>query len=123
MIETFHRYELRTRICELLKREYIALLAQRGSGLQTFVNTLIDGNSPVASMKFISISLPGVRWREDDFNHLLLERLINAIAGVPPEGTLRNEVLQAMGGFKRRPAAFQLGIALDTLGMKTMATP
>src|SRR6266566_41503 len=123
MIETFHRHELRTRVCELLKREYIALLAQRGSGLQTFVDNLVNENSPVSGMRFIVISLPSVKWGEDEFNHLLLERLITAIAVAPPEETLRNEVLQEIQGFKARSAAFQLGIALDTLGMKTTAAP
>jgi hypothetical protein len=74
-------------------------------------------------MKFISISLPEVKLSEDDFNQLLLERLKNAIAEVPPEGTLHSEVLQEIGRFNRRPAAFQLGIALDTLGIRTTANP
>ena len=105
------------------KGEYIALLAQRGSGLQTFVDTLVNESLPVAGMKFISISLPGVKWSEDDFNRFLLQRLLNAITAVPPERTLRNEILKEIQGFKRRPAAVQLGIALDILGMKTTATP
>jgi hypothetical protein len=74
-------------------------------------------------MKFISISLPEAKLSEDDFNQLLLERLKNAIAEVPPEGTLRSEVLQEIGRFNRRPAALQLGIALDTLGLRTTANP
>ncbi len=123
MIETFHRHALQNRVCELLKREYIALLAQRGSGLQTFVDILLDESPPIAGMRFISISLPSVKWGEDEFNHLLLERLISAIATAPPEGTLLSEVQQMIQGFEARSAAFKLGIALDTLGMKTTAAP
>ena len=124
MAYMFTRQELVVRICKLLKRDYVALLGQRGSGIRTFISTLVNEGPPSSSdMKFISISLPEVKWSEDDFNFLLLERLKNAIAEVPPEGTLRSEVIQEIGRFNRRHAALQLGIALDTLGIRTKANP
>ncbi len=123
MVDMFNRQELVARICELLKRDYVALLGQRGSGIQTFINTLVNKRAPISGMKFISISLPEGNWSEDYFNELFLERLKTAILDVPPEGVLSNEVLQEIGRFNKHPVNFQLRIALDTLGKKTTANP
>jgi len=123
MVDMFNRQELVTRICELLKKDYVALLGQRGSGIHTFISTLVNKRAPISGMKFISIPLPEGHWSEDNFNELFLERLKAAIMAVPPEGVLSNEVLQEISKFNKKPAKFQLSIALDTLGKKTTANP
>ena len=123
MIDMFNRQELVARVCALLKREYVALLGQRGSGIQTFINTLVNERPPVSGMKFISITLPEGKWSEDTFNELFLERLKTVISDVPPEGILSNQVLQEIGRFNQYPADFRLRIALDTLGKATTASP
>ena len=108
------RSDVRTKICEALQTEYVALLGQRGTGVKTLISTLVKNGSPSTGMKFIPVLLPRVA-KEDAFKSLFLEYLIDAI----PEKELADNVSQEIKSQKN--ADSRLRKALYTLGKKTTA--
>ncbi len=109
-------------VSEYLKKEYVALLGQSESGLQSFIDMLVE-ESPVSGMQFISIFFPSGIKGEDDLIDIFLQRLIWAINDVQPEKTLKKEIEQVAEKYAQITAGFRLRKVLDHLGYLTSANP
>ncbi len=103
----------------ILQKKYVALLGQRGIGIDEIINALTKRSSN-PGMKFISIALPRTLKKEDEFEELFLERLLGATSRVPPE-SLSENVLQAVQKRAAYSANSRIRIALDILGKGTSA--
>ena len=119
------RRELIERVCKYLKTEYVALLGQRETDIQAFIETLVNEGSLISGMSFISLSLSGCtsKWTEEDFYRSILEELKATIEYVPSETILQEEILREIANFSEHGADFQIRKVLYALGRKTTAEP
>jgi len=116
------RRYLQNKICQLLQTEYVALLGQRGSAINTFIQTILICVPPVNGMKFISVALPRNISDTSEFTELFIEKLITSSSQVPPEGSLKNITAEIIEAFSNRSSEYRLRKVLDILGQKTTAT-
>jgi hypothetical protein len=124
MDDVFDRRDLIDRICEVLQRDYVSLLGQRGSGLEMFLKMLVKGSpSSTTTMKLILITIPeGIPDEEDPFNKMLLDRLLESVNELPSGKTLRTEIEKKIATMQDN-AQVRLHLAFETLGQKTVARP
>lgn len=115
------RSQMRFKLYRALQTEYVALLGQRGIGVKTIINMIVNENAPYSSMKFISVALPRGMRQGDEFKELFLLRLIEASSQVPPGGDLAHSVLQAIQESSTKTVDFRLRRVLDCLGKGTSA--
>src|SRR5713101_5809619 len=83
------------KLCHTLQAEYVALLGQRGIGIETAINTIMHDGSPSPGMKFMSVALPR-RVNANEFKEIFLIRLKEAASRVPAEPELANNVSQTI---------------------------
>lgn len=117
----FDRLQVRAKLCDFLQAEYVALLAQKGAGLDTLIQAIMNQKPAIAGMKFISIALPRGIQNIQDFTDLFIDELVSAASQVPPEGRLADAVQQIVVNHADRTAEFRLRRVLDNLGRNTTA--
>lgn len=110
------RRSMKIKLCRTLQTEYIVLLGQRGIGIKTAINAILNDSSPFASMKFMSIALPRSVHNVDEFKELFLIRLKEAAAAIPGEPELANKVSRAIEDSSAHTVDFRVLRALDSLG-------
>lgn len=116
-----NRRIIRVKLCRTLQTEYVALLGQRGIGITTTINAIMNEKSPFPGMKFMSIALPRGVHKVDEFKELFLIRLKEAALHIPAETELANNVSQAIQDSEARTVDFRLRRVLDSLGKGTNA--
>ena len=75
MVDMFERSKLKLTLCEVLKTDYVALLAQKGIGASTLVTELLQSQSPVTGMKFVFTPLPRGIEKYEDFMQIYIQNL------------------------------------------------
>src|SRR6266536_897390 len=116
------RVTVKEELCTILQQEYVALLGQRGSDVETIIDELVNKKAPLAGMKFISVALPRKTDNGDEFENIFLSRLLRAIARVPPQGSLAQQTREVVQSYPATYTANSLiRIVLDTLGKDTSA--
>ena len=113
------RRSMKIKLCRTLQTEYIVLLGQRGIGIKTAINAILNDSSPFASMKFMSIALPRSVHNVDEFKELFLIRLKEAAATILGEPELANKVSRAIEDSSAHTVDFRMLRALDSLGKAT----
>jgi hypothetical protein len=76
MVDMFERSKLKLTLCEVLKTDYVALLAQKGIGASTLVTELLQSQSPVTGMKFVFTPLPRGIEKYEDFMQIYIQNLV-----------------------------------------------
>lgn len=115
------RQAIRVKVCHTLQTEYVALLGQRGVGLKTAINTIMNEGFPSPNMKFMFVPLPRNVHNLEEFKELFLSRLTEAASHVPSETELATSVSQVLKDSATRSVDFRMPKALDTLGKRTTA--
>ncbi|MEC4880820.1 MAG: 5'-methylthioadenosine/S-adenosylhomocysteine nucleosidase [Scytonema sp. PMC 1070.18] len=108
-------------LCNILKTDYIALLGQRKSGLNSLIGCLVNKKSYFTGMEFISVALPRNKDNTQHFMKSFLNQLIYESAQVSPKNSLEKEVQQVIKNCERYPEDYQLEEVLNTLGRRTTA--
>jgi hypothetical protein len=117
----FERLRIKTEICQTLQTDYVALLGQRGTGVNTLIRSLLNEKPLIPDMKFIFVSLPRSLENDNEFKEAVLQQLLAASISVPPEKELANQVRQAVREWDGYSGEFRLQQALNTLGHHTTA--
>lgn len=115
------RLEFREKLCILLQKEYVALLGQKGSDVETILRALINDKSPLKGMKFIPVALPRNVDDDKEFEELFLERLLEAANRVAPETGVRESVARTVQLHPHSTTNYRIRKALDTVGLRTSA--
>ena len=63
------RPQVRVKLSRALQTEYVALLGQRGIGVKTSINAIINKSPLFPGMKFISVYIPRIQYL-DEFKEL-----------------------------------------------------
>jgi hypothetical protein len=101
----------------LLENEYVALLGQAGSGLESVLHELqTDGRS--RDFGFVSLMLPRTVRQPDEFTDRVIERLIHGTELIPGGKSLTKALVAAMRANKAHSADFRLDMLLDLLGRR-----
>ena len=79
------RLELRGKICATLQQNYVALLGQRGSGMDGLIRSILQ-RPTVANMKFVQVPLPRNISNESEFMDVFIESLVNMSTRIVPRG-------------------------------------
>lgn len=118
------RILMRENLCNILQKEYVALLGQREVGIDAIIKSLINKKSPLAGMKFVAVALPRLpnnALSGSEFEEMFLDRLLDAANRIPPETSLAEKVTQAVQQRITYSANYRIRKALDTIGKETSA--
>lgn len=107
------RSKLRKNICEQLTANYVALIGQRGSGINALIDQIISEEPNVEGMKFICIKLPCSMPDFGEFLDLINQRLTAVISEILSEKIIINR--------KKSPQRTLQDI-LDAIDRNTSAT-
>lgn len=111
------RAALIARLYGLLENEYVALLGQTGSGLESVLSDL-QGNGRDRDFGFISLMIPRTVRKSDEFTDLVVERVIAGAGHLPRAKPLTKALTAAMRANRARSADYRLGTLLDALGLQ-----
>ncbi len=118
------RILVRENLCNILQKEYVALLGQMEVGIDAIIKSLINKKAPLAGMKFLAVALPRLpknALNGSEFEEMFLDRLLDAANRIPPETSLAEKVTQAVQQRATYSANYRIRKALDTLGKETSA--
>lgn len=111
------RAALIARLYGLLENEYVALLGQTGSGLESVLSDL-QGHGRDRDFGFVSLMIPRTVRKSDEFTDLVIERIIAGISQLPRARPLTKALTASMRANRARSADYRLGTLLDALGQQ-----
>ena len=115
------RLELRGKICATLQQNYVALLGQRGSGMDGLIRSILQ-RPTVANMKFVQVPLPRNISNESEFMDEFIESLVNMSTRIAPRG-LAEGIKRVWEDHKHSGVEYRLRKVLSAIGEKTTARP
>lgn len=118
MIERLH---IRNKLYWILQTEYVALLGQRSTGIETLVKSLMREKPLISGMQFISVALPEGINEDRDFKEIFLKRLIKSADRVLPDNIFTDDIRREIEHQEQYSVDFRLRVTLETLGGKTSA--
>lgn len=108
------RERFMSELLTILRGEYVALLGQRGDGVETFVHELVE--APRSGFSFILVDLPGGLEDSQEFMELFVARLSAAVAA-SSESSITAGVSAALAETTARSAVFRLRKVLEAIGL------
>lgn len=119
----FDRPQIRAKICHLLQTDYVALIGQRGTGVKTLIETLVNEKPSIPGMKFMFISLSHGINDDNEFKEDFLRQLIDTSTSMSSQHDFTDAIKQTLQQYHQFGIDFRLREVLRTLGKVTVAHP
>jgi hypothetical protein len=108
--------DLTVELYPVLQQHYVALLAQRDTGMSAVVQGLVQANSRLPYLKFLPLTLPLGMDNVEEFKQIIIDRLLTVTRTILADSDLTRRQMDALARHSARTADYRLREMLDILG-------